>query len=111
MKLISAYIHHIRSPEVVQALADAGYRNIVLEDVKGMLKPINEGEEVYSGDTTALVISEVKLSLVCEDGEVDAVTALIREAGQIGQHISGWIYVSALDQVLPIGDELSRKGS
>lgn len=38
MKLIKAYVHHVRTADVVQALADAGYRNLALFDVKGTLK-------------------------------------------------------------------------
>jgi len=40
MKLIKAFIHHVRCADVVQSLGDAGYRNITLQDVRGMLKPI-----------------------------------------------------------------------
>lgn len=102
MKLIKAFLHHVRVSAVVDALGDAGYRNITLEDVKGTLKPLNEAEQDYSIEA-GLMISEVKLSMVCEDAEIAAITAIIREAGRIGQHISGWVYVIPVDQVLPIG--------
>lgn len=107
MKLIKAFIHHVRTPQVVQALADAGYRNITLQDVKGVLKPVSESEQHYSSDAGGLVLSEVRLSLVCEDHEVDAVTRIIRAAARVGPHISGWVYVSPVEQVLPIGGEES----
>jgi nitrogen regulatory protein P-II 1 len=103
MKLIKAFIHHVRTAAVVEALADAGYRNLTLQDVKGMLKPISENEQYYSQAGSALVISEVRLSLVCEDHEVEAVTSIMRTVARIGPHISGWVYVSPVDQVLPIG--------
>lgn len=103
MKLIKAYIHHVRTEAVVAALADAGYRNLTLHDVKGMLKPITENERDYSGDTGGLVISEVRVSLVVEDQEVDAVTSIIRTAGRVGPHVSGYVYVSPVEQALPIG--------
>jgi len=103
MKLITAFIHHVRTPDVVQALADAGYRNITLQDVKGMLKPVSENEQDYSRAAAGLVISEVRLSLVCEDHEVDSVTAIIRTTARIGPHLSGWVYVSPVEQALPIG--------
>jgi len=103
MKLIKAFIHHVRSADVVQALADAGYRNLTLQDVRGMLKPITENERDYSARAGGLVISEARLSLVVEDHEVDAVTSIIRTAARVGPHISGYVYVSPVDQVLPIG--------
>ena len=103
MKLIKAYIHHVRTEAVVAALADAGYRNLTLHDVKGMLKPITEDERDYTHETAGLVISETRLSLVVEDPEVDTVVAIIRTAGRVGPHVSGYVYVSPVEQALPIG--------
>ena len=37
MKQINAFVHHIRSAAVVDALRDAGVTNITLLDVKGTL--------------------------------------------------------------------------
>lgn len=105
MKLIKAFVHHIRAPVVVEALGDAGFRNITLQDVKGMLKPLSESEQDFSA--AGPVISEICLSLVCEDQEVDAVTTIIRESARIGPHISGWVYVSPVEQALPIGGPVS----
>jgi nitrogen regulatory protein P-II 1 len=106
MKLIKAFLHHVRTSAVIEALADAGYRNITLQDVRGMLKPITEHERDYSAEAGGLVISEVRLSLVVEDPEVDAVTSIIRTVGRVGQHhdhVCGYVYVSPVEQVLPIG--------
>lgn len=103
MKLIKAFIHHVRTAVVVEALADAGYRNLTLQDVRGMLKPITENERDYSAEAGGLVISEVRLSLVVEDSEVDAVTSIIRTTAQVGTGISGYVYVSPVEQTLPIG--------
>lgn len=102
MKQINAFIHHVRSEAVVEALRDAGYQNITLLDVKGALKPLSESEQDYSS-AAGVVVSELRVSLVCEDSEVDKVTTLIRQAGRIGPQISGWVYVSPIEQALPIG--------
>ncbi len=102
MKQIKAFIHHVRSSTVVEALRDAGYKNITLLDVKGTLKPLSESEQDYSTDA-GVVISEIRISLVCEDVQVDEVTGIIRKAGRIGPNISGWVYVSPIELALPIG--------
>jgi len=107
MKLIKAYVHHVRTADVVQALADAGYRNLALFDVKGTLKALNDDERYYSAEGAGLLIGEVQLELVCDDIEVVAATAIIRTHGQIGSQVSGWVYVSPIDQALPIGGEPS----
>lgn len=105
MKLIKAFLHHVRTADVVRALADAGYRNLTLQDVRGMLKPISENERNYSAEAGGLVISEVRLSLVVENAEVEAVTSIIRTVGRVGHgdHVCGYVYVSPVEQVLPIG--------
>jgi nitrogen regulatory protein P-II 1 len=101
MKQITALIHHVRSADVIDALRDASYKNISLLDIKGTLKPLAERELAYSSDA-GVVISEVQLSLVCEDNQVDDVTSIIRKTGKIGPNISGWVYVSPIEQALPI---------
>ena len=105
MKLIKAFVHNVRASEVVQALADAGFRNITLQNVQGVLKPLTEHEHDYSVAAGGLVIAETRLSLVVDDEEVDAVTSLIRMHGRVGKGISGYVYVSPVDQVLPIGSK------
>jgi nitrogen regulatory protein PII len=101
LKQIKAFLHHVRSAAVVEALSDAGYKNITLIDVKGTLRALNESEQNYSTEA-GVIISEVRISLVCEDNQVDEITTIIRKAGRIGANISGWVYVSPIDQALPI---------
>lgn len=105
MKLIKAFIHHVRTASVVEALADAGYRNLTLQDVKGMLKPLTKREMDYSTEASGLVISESRLSLVVEDEEVEAVIAIISTVARVGPHVSGYIYVSPVEQVIAIGGD------
>ncbi|ROH89700.1 P-II family nitrogen regulator [Stagnimonas aquatica] len=107
MKLVKAFIHHVRSASVVEALADAGFRNLTLHDVRGMLKPLSAHEVTYSTDVSGLVISEARLSLVVEDQEVDAVTAIISTVARVGPNVSGYIYVSPVEQVIAIGGSQS----
>jgi len=83
-------------------LADAGFNNFILQDVKGTLKPLEEAEQVYSS-AISLVISEAKLSLVCDEAQVSLVASIIRVSGSIGPDICGWVYVSTIDAALPIG--------
>lgn len=110
MKLIKAFIHHVRAASVVEALADAGFRNLTLHDVRGMLKPITENERDYSAEAGGLVISEVRLSLVVEDQEVDAVTSIICTVARVGPHISGYVYVSPVEQMFAIGGPQTAAG-
>ncbi|GAC03016.1 nitrogen regulatory protein P-II [Paraglaciecola agarilytica NO2] len=63
---------------------------------------MSEDEQNYSTEA-GMIISEVRISLVCEDIQVDEITTIIRKAGRIGPNVSGWVYVSPIDQALPIG--------
>ena len=109
MKLITAFIHHVRAAPVVEALADAGFRNISSQTVTGMLTPLSENEQAYSVDAGGLVISEVCLSLICDDSVVDTVTGIIRSVARIGHQVSGWVYVSPIEQALPIGGPVAQQ--
>ena len=64
MKLITAYLHRVRTAEVVQALADAGYRNLVFADVRGTLPGISDDERDYSSEGAGIVIGAVGAVLV-----------------------------------------------
>lgn len=101
MKQIKAYIRRVRSVAVIEALGDVGFNNVSLLDVKDTLRPLNESELAYSSDV-GVVISEMQLSLVCEDKEVDQVASIIRKAAHIGEGISGWVYVTPIEQAMLI---------
>ena len=108
MKLVKAFFHHRRTAEVVTALHDAGYRRLSLLDAKGTLRQFLEAEVDFSVDGAGLVIAETQLELVCEDFEVAAVTAIIGTHGRIGPDPSGVMYVSPVEQAIPIGDGLPQ---
>ncbi|MBZ0070135.1 MAG: P-II family nitrogen regulator [Gammaproteobacteria bacterium] len=104
MKEIKAFIHRNRVADVVRALNGAGYRNLSVIDVKGMLKALDAQEQEYSLELGDKVITEVKLELVCEDENRTAeAVRIIQEEGRTGQPEAGWIYISEIQAALPIG--------
>lgn len=104
MKEVKALIHRNRIADVVHALKTAGFRNISVIDVKGMLKALDSKEQQYSIEIGEKVITEVKLELVCEADKVDQALALIRDNGRTGQPSAGWVYVSEIESAYPIDD-------
>lgn len=52
------------------------------------------------GDTA---IRECKLKLQCEDEQVDALVAIVRENTQTGKPDAGWVYVTEVIQAIPVG--------
>ena len=105
MKQVKAYIDHVRTNAVVQALADAGNRNLALLNAQSTLKPLSDDERNFSPEGGGLLIGVARLELVCEETEVDSVTTIIRMHGRIGTQVSGWVHVSGIDQALPIGGD------
>lgn len=104
MKEIKAFVHRNRIADVVRALEQAGFRNLSVIDVKGMLKALDHKEQEYSVEIGEKVITEVKLELVCDTHERAAAAArIIQEGAETGQPEAGWIYISEIEQALPIG--------
>ncbi|MCG2599677.1 MAG: P-II family nitrogen regulator [Achromobacter sp.] len=105
MKEIKAFIHRNRAADVIRALKGAGYTNLSVVDVKGMLAALDAREREYSIELGEEIITEVKLELVCEDENRAAEAArLIQENARTGQPEAGWIYISEIQAALPIAD-------
>jgi len=105
MKEIKAYIHRNRIADVVRALEQAGYRNLSIIDVKGMLKALDSKEQEYSIEIGEKVITEVKLELVCEgENRTAEAVRIIREHARTGSAEAGWIYISQIQSALQIGE-------
>jgi len=97
MREIKAFIHRNRVADVVHALAQAGFRNLSIIDVKGMLKALDSKEQEYSIEIGDKVITEVKLELVCEDESRTAeAVRIIRHHARTGRPDAGWIYVTEI---------------
>ena len=105
MKEIKAFIYRNRAADVIRALKGAGYGNLSVVDVKGMLAALDERERDYSIELGEETITMVKLELVCEDESRTAEAAhIIRDNARTGQPEAGWIYISEIQAALPIGD-------
>ncbi len=105
MREIKAFIHRNRIADVVRVLKDAGFQNLSVIDVKGMLKALDTREQNYSVEVGEKVILEIKLELVCENEQVDEAVNLIREHARTGQALAGWVYISEIMTALPIGQD------
>jgi len=94
---IKAFIHRNRVADVVDALYQAGFRNLTVIDVQGLLKALDSKEQRYSVEIGQKVITEVKLELVCTgDDRMQLAIDLIREHARTGQKHAGWIYCTGL---------------
>jgi len=111
MKEIKAYVHRSRIADVIAALKDSpawggergGRRhNLAVYIVKGSLLSLDSDEKHYSIDLGDEVINEYKLELLCEDGEVEALSSALMTAARTGQAVAGWITVIDVVSATPI---------
>ena len=102
MREIKAFVHRGRVSDIVRALEERGYWRLTVIDVRGLLQALSDREYAYSVEIGERVTSEVRLELACEDHEVDAAVRIMREQGFTGQPVSGWVYISPIEQVWPI---------
>jgi len=111
MKEIKAYVHRSRIADVIAALKDSpawggergGRRhNLAIYIVKGSLLSLDSDEKHYSIDLGDEVINEYKLELLCEDGEVEALSSALMAAARTGQAVAGWITVIDVVSATPI---------
>ena len=72
---VKAFVHRNRIADVVDALYQAGFRNLTVIDVQGLLKALDSKEQRYSVEIGQKVITEVKLELGCE-GETRTAEAI-----------------------------------
>ncbi|NNE46608.1 MAG: P-II family nitrogen regulator [Rhodothermales bacterium] len=104
-KEVKAFIHRNRVADVVNALNSAGFHNITVVDVQGLLNALSGEENRYSVEIGQKVVNEVKLELVCDNEQraADAVEA-IREHAKTGKPAAGWIIITDIQSVIEIAD-------
>ena len=97
MKEITAYVHRSRVVDALHALKTAGFSRLSFVDVKGMLGALDAEQRVYSLELGNEVITEVKIDLVCHDERVDEAIELLQEFARADRGVSGWVFVSSID--------------
>ena len=106
MKQIKAFVHRNRVADLIHALDAAGFGRVSLFDVKATLRALSAREQEYSVELGDKVFSEVQVEVFCDDEDVSLATDVIRKAGRSGHRDDGWIYVSPIDQAIPLTPRL-----
>ena len=87
MKLIKAFIHHVRTADVRRALGGCRLsQHHSARRARQCSSRYTKASRNIRATLLALVISEVRLSLVVEDDQVDDVTHLIRTVARSALH-------------------------
>lgn len=104
MKRITALLHAHRMSDIVHALEAVGERRISVVQATGLLRASSAREQDYSVQLGERVTQEIQLDVFCETERVDDVVALIQRHARTGLPSSGWIFVAAIEQGIPIAD-------
>lgn len=105
MKQIKAFIHRNRLGDVIRALSAAGFRQVSLFEVKGLLRAISAREQEYSVELGDKVISEVQVEVFCQAADALQAVEIIRRTARTGHAEAGWVYMSSVDETWPIDEK------
>jgi nitrogen regulatory protein P-II 1 len=102
MKKIEAIIRHSKLGEVKTALRAIGLQGMTLTEVHGFGRQGGHVETYRGAEYTIDALPKLKLEVVVDNREANAVIDTIQRVAGAGQVGDGQIYVSELSQVLRI---------
>ncbi|HVJ85307.1 MAG TPA: P-II family nitrogen regulator [Caulifigura sp.] len=102
MKKIEAVIRHFKLEEVKDALTAAGINGMTVSEVRGFGRQKGHKEQYRGAEYTVDFLPKVKLEVVVDDSELQAILDTIIKAARTGQIGDGKIFVSDLSQAIRI---------
>lgn len=102
MKLITAIVKPFKVDDVKDALKSAGVQGMTVSEVKGFGRQGGH-TETYRGSEYAIdFVPKVKMELVIDDADVDAVVDAIRTAANTGKIGDGKVWVTDISRLVRI---------
>ena len=102
MKLITAIIKPGKFDEVKNALRDAGVKGMTVSEVSGVGRQGGH-VEVYRGAEFPIdLIQKVRLEILTEDKDVDAIINLIVKTASTGSIGDGKVWTTSVDNVVRV---------
>jgi nitrogen regulatory protein PII len=102
VKLITAIVKPFKVDDVKDALKSAGVQGMTVSEVKGFGRQGGH-TETYRGSEYAIdFVPKVKLELVVDDAEVDAVVEAIRTSANTGKIGDGKVWVTDVSTLIRI---------
>ncbi len=102
MKKIEAVIRHFKLEEVKDALTAAGIHGMTVSEVRGFGRQKGHKEQYRGAEYTVDFLPKVKLEVVVDDSELQAILDTIIKSARTGQIGDGKIFVSNLSQAIRI---------
>jgi nitrogen regulatory protein P-II 1 len=102
MKKVEAIIKPFKLDDVKQALNEMGITGMTISEVKGYGRQKGH-KEIYRGAEYVVdFVPKVKMEIILDDAQVDAVVELIVKAANTGRIGDGKIFVTPVEQVIRV---------
>ena len=102
MKLITAIIKPHMLDGVRDALSDSGIKGLTATEVKGFGRQKGHTEVYRGAEYTVDFVPKLKIEIVTEDDQVDAIVTKITESARTGEIGDGKIFVSDMSEAVRI---------
>ena len=102
MKLITAIIKPHMLDAVRDALAKSGIQGLTATEVKGFGRQKGHTEIYRGAEYSVDFVPKIKVEIVADDSQVDAVVDAIRASARTGEIGDGKIFVSDMGQAVRI---------
>lgn len=102
MKQIICMIRPYKLDEVRDALTAMGVNGITVSEVRGFGRQKGHTELYRGAEYVVDFLPKLKLEVVVEDGQLDAVIEAIQQSARTGSVGDGKLFVSTIDQVIRI---------
>jgi nitrogen regulatory protein P-II 1 len=102
MKLVTAIVKPFKLDDVKDALKDAGVAGVTVTEVRGFGRQGGHTETYRGAEYKIDFVPKVELSVVVDDGMVDAIVDVIVGAAGTGKIGDGKIWVTTIDRLVRI---------
>ena len=102
MKKVEAIIRPFKLEDVKVALVEAGIIGMTVSEVRGFGRQKGQVERYRGSEFTVEFLQKLKIEVVIDDSNVEAVVNAIAEAAKTGEIGDGKIFISPVDSVLRI---------
>ena len=102
MKKIEAIIKPFKLEDVKDALSEIGIQGMTVTEVKGFGRQKGHTEIYRGSEYTVDFLPKVKLEIVIDDGQADAVVDAIVKTANTGKIGDGKVFVSSVEEAIRI---------
>ena len=102
MKLVTAIIKPFKLDDVKTALEAVGIQGMTVSEASGFGRQGGHTEVYRGAEYTVSLIPKVRIEVVVDDGEVDAVVDAIVNGAKTGKIGDGKVWVTPVDEIVRV---------